>query len=58
MFPPIKLKCPKCQQQILKKAIKASSGKCNNCGYMMVGTIMSFVPKPKTTMEILNDMSV
>ena len=58
MFSADKLKCPKCQRQVLKKVIAVTKGKCNNCGYKLAGTIMGFVPKPKSTMDMLNDLSV
>jgi uncharacterized Zn finger protein len=38
-----KLKCPRCGRLVLKKIVKATNGKCNNCGYFLASSITDFV---------------
>lgn len=53
-----KIKCPHCGRQIMKKVIAATKGKCNNCGYLIAGSMSRFLPKPKSTIDIINSFSV
>lgn len=58
MFSPTKVKCPRCNRQILKKVILATRGKCNNCGYTIASAITSFVPKPSPSFETTGSLNV
>lgn len=51
MLSAAKLKCPRCNRQILKRVILITKGKCNNCGYKIAGAITSFVSTPKSVLE-------
>ncbi len=37
-----KIKCPRCGTKILKIVVKVTQGKCNNCGYMIAGSLSNF----------------
>lgn len=53
-----KIKCPNCGRHIMKKIIAATEGRCNNCGYLIASSIMNFVAKPKSTLDMLNGLNV
>lgn len=38
-----KVKCPKCNRQILKRVLKITHGKCNNCGFLLANSLTKFV---------------
>ncbi len=54
MLPTSKIKCPRCNKNILKKVMLATQGKCNNCGYKIAGAITSFVTRPKSALDGIN----
>lgn len=57
MFSADKVKCPKCQRHVMKKIMAATNGKCNNCGYTIANSMAAFVPKPRTTMDMITSLS-
>jgi len=38
----VHIKCPKCEKQVKKKILKLTNGRCNNCGYMLAGSLSKF----------------
>jgi ssDNA-binding Zn-finger/Zn-ribbon topoisomerase 1 len=38
----VHIKCPKCEKQVKKKILKLTNGRCNNCGYMLAGSLSRF----------------
>jgi len=37
-----KVKCPKCGNQVLKRILKTTHGKCNKCGFLLSGSLARF----------------
>lgn len=50
MLSPTKIKCPRCNNHMLKKILVATHGRCNSCGYTIAGAITNFVSKPASSL--------
>jgi uncharacterized Zn finger protein len=37
------INCPRCGKPVLRKILKLTEGKCNNCGYLFANSLTKFI---------------